>query len=117
MASTRNKNCPGDYKLEQHVNTYIDSHSVNKIATVAYQNYLPGDGLLPAKTPRKVICENYTDVESQLFGIGSTNLVNPQAPVTPSFQPIQTLNVIDRIPIMVPQPLVVENGQRPMYLN
>lgn len=117
MASTRNKNSPGDYKLEQHVNTYIDAHSVNKIATVAYQNYLPGDGLLPAKTPRKVVCENYTDVESALFGIGSTNLVNPQAPTVPIFQPIQTLNVIDRLPTMIPEPLVVENGQRPMYLK
>jgi hypothetical protein len=117
MASTRNKNSPGDYKLEQHVNTQIDAHSLYKHSTVAYQNYLPGDGLLAAKTPRKVICENYTDVESALFGIGSTNLVNPQAKTTPSFQPIQTLNIIDRLPTMIPEPLVVENGQRPMYLK
>ena len=117
MASTRNKNCPGDYKLEQYVNTQLDAYAVNKSATVAYENYLPGDGLLPAKTPRKIICENYTDVESALFGIGSTNLVNPQAPTVPIFQPTQSLNVIDRLPTMVPEPLIVEKGQRLMYLN
>jgi hypothetical protein len=117
MSSTRNKNCPGDYKLEQNINTRIDSYGLEKNSSVAYQNYLPGDGLLPAKNARKTLCENYTDVESALFGIGSTNLVNPQGPTTPSFQPIQSLNVIDRIATQVPEPLVVEKGQRPMHLH
>jgi hypothetical protein len=117
MASTRNKNTPGDYELEQNINTHIDAYKTMRSSTYAFNNYFAGDGLLAGKTPREVICSNYCDVESELFGIGTTNLVKPKAPVVPSFNPVKSLNVIDRIPVIIPQPLVVENGQRPMYLN
>jgi hypothetical protein len=117
MASTRNKNSPGDYKLEQNINTHIDQYKTMRSSTYAFENYLAGDGLLVGKTPRETLCANYCDVESELFGIGTTNLVKPKEPVVPSFNPVQSLNVIDRIPVIIPQPLVVENGQRPMYLN
>ena len=117
MASTRNKNTPGDYKLEQNINKHIDTYLTLRSSTFAYENFLAGDGLLVGKTPRESICSNYCDVESELFGIGTTNLVKPKGPAVPSFNPIKSLNVIDRIPVIIPQPLVVEKGQRPMYLN
>jgi len=117
MASTRNKNSPGDYKLEQNINTHIDSYSTLRSSTYAFENYLAGDGLLAGKNPRESICTNYCDVESELFGIGTSNLVKPKPPVVPSFNPIKSLNVIDRTPVFIPQPLIVEKGQRAMYLN
>jgi hypothetical protein len=117
MSSTRNKNCPGDYKLEQNINTHIGEYPTYVGSSVAVQNYFPGNGLLAAKNPRQALCTNYLDVESALFGIGSTNLVNPKAAVTPDFNPVQSLNVIDRLPVLVPEPLLVEKGHRPLYLN
>ena len=117
MASTRNKNSPGDYKLEQNINTQIDNYKTYVRSSVAFDNHFAGDGLLMGRNARETFCQNYCDVESQLFGIGSTNLVNPKKSVTPDFQPIQSLNIIDRLPLLVPEPLVVEQGHRPYYLN
>ena len=117
MASTRNKNCPSDYKLEQNINKNIGGYSINRNSTVAYENYLPGNGLLGGRNPRETICSNYCDIESELFGIGTTNLVNPKSSVTPDFTPIKSLNIIDKIKVIIPEPLVVEKGQRPYYLN
>ena len=59
------------------------------------------------------LCNNYVDVESQLRGIGATNLVKPLMKVTPNMQYIQSLNIIDRLPVLIPEPLVVEKYQRP----
>jgi len=117
MSSTRNKNNPGDYRLEQNINNNIDSYSLNNISAIASTNYLAGDGLLTCKNPRTTLCGNYCDVESQLFGIGSTNLVTPKEQVYPELKTIQSLNIINRIPVIIPEPLIVENGQRPYYLN
>ncbi len=119
MASTSNKNTPGNYVLEQKMNQYIDKYRtyLHSAAGEAHTNHLPGNGLLPASNARTHLCGNYCDVESQLRGIGSTNLVNPQTPVTPQLQSISSLSVMDKLPVLIPEPLVVEKNQRPYPLN
>lgn len=119
MSSTSNKNYPGNHDMQEKMNericdrlTYI--HSAPAEASV---NYLPGDGLLPAKLARNKMCANFCDVESNLLGIGSTNLVKPQAPVNPQFKNLQSLNVIDRTPLFVPAPFSAKTHQRPAPLN
>lgn len=118
MASTSNKNTPGNYSHEQKMNKQVDEYRtfVNSAAGHAYTNHLPGNGLLPASNARDNLCKNYCDIESQLRGIGSTNLVNPQTPVNPQFMNIDSLSVMDKTPVFMPEPLVVEKNQRP-YLN
>jgi len=118
MSSTSNKNTSGNYALEQRMNQKIDNYRtyVHSAAGEAYTNNLPGNGLLPASNARSHLCGNYCDVESQLRGIGSTNLVTPQTPVTPQFKSIPSLSVMDKLPVLIPEPLVVEKNQRP-YLN
>jgi hypothetical protein len=119
MASTSNCNTPGNYALEQKINdsnckyhTYI--HSAGGEAAT---NHLPGNGLLPAKNARSSLCYNYCDVESQLFGIGTSNLVNPRLPVEPKLRNVQSVSVADRTPVYMPEPWVVQNDQRPSPLN
>jgi hypothetical protein len=60
---------------------------------------------------------NSADIESQLFGIGSTNLVNPQAPIAPDVYQHKSLNIADKIPILVPTPFQAYSNQRPLFLN
>ena len=55
MSSTRNKNTPGDYKLEQKINTHIDAYKTMRSSTYAFENYLAGDGLLAGKNPRETL--------------------------------------------------------------
>ena len=116
MASTRNKNTPGNYSAEQKINDCIGDYRTLISSTEAKISYHPGRGVLPAKTSRKELCNNYTDVESQLYGIGSTNLVNPQKPVNPDYKTPNSLNFIDGLQVTLPEPLVIEKNQRP-YMN
>ena len=49
-----------------------------------------------------------------MFGIGSTNLVNPQGPVTAEVRNIPELSMLDRrVPLIMPKDLVIPNDQRP----
>ena len=89
--------------------TYTDSAE-------AYTTNQPGLGLLPAKIARDKLCKNYCDIESQLFGIGSTNLVTPKQPISPVLIQSKQLDVIDGIPLQIPKPLIIEKNQRP-YMN
>jgi hypothetical protein len=119
MASTRNRNCPGDYALEQAQNKGICRYSEYGHSAYGYpmETMLPGDGLLQGRVAPTKLSGNSCDIESQLFGIGSTNLVKPKEPVTPDIHPLLSLNMIHRIPVLIPQPLVVAKEQRPYPLH
>jgi hypothetical protein len=93
MASTRNKNTPENYKLEQLA--YIERHmNIMEIQKqTAEYKYLPGNGLLQGHVPSRDLANNYTDIESTLFGIGSTNLVQPLPTVVPEIHRTKLLPI------------------------
>jgi hypothetical protein len=53
------------------------------------------------------------DIESALFGINSTNLVDPQAPVVPQLKQLPEVKFFERMAFFMPEPLVVEKASRP----
>lgn len=115
MASTRNLNTRGDYDLEQQ--TYKTSRIYNNYLHAAqgcaFQPSIPTIGLMPNHMPRHTLSRNPIDIESVLFGIGSTNLVNPKKPVKPDLKRIPTSVFFERLQVHMPKPLVIENDQRP----
>jgi hypothetical protein len=115
MASTRNRNTRGDYNLEQQ--TYKTSRIYNSYLYAAqgcaFQPSIPTIGLMPNHMPRHTLSRNPIDIESVLFGIGSTNLVNPKIPIKPDLKRIPTSVFFERLPMHMPKPLVIENDQRP----
>lgn len=119
MASTRNKNTPGNYALEK--NAYLKRHTsimyTHSPQGQAYQTNLPGDGLLPARIAASNLSENSCAVESYLFGIGSTNLETPQPPLQFKPNPLYSLHVMEKTPMVMPEKFGIEAEQRPMYLN
>lgn len=119
MASTRNKNTPGNYAIEQRNNTLTAQYSSYEHAAqgAPVDTYFAGDGLIIGRIAASKLSDNSCDIESQLFGIGSTNLVTPKEPIQPSIKPVQSLSIIDRLPILVPEPLVVERNQRPYPMH
>ena len=117
MASTRDKNTPGNYQLEKLYNVQQLDYYNDRIFGVAPNTYLSGDGLIGARTARETLCNNYIDIETQLFGIGSTNLENPKSEVKPELKEIKSLNIIDRLPVILPEPIVIDKTNRPMYFN
>jgi hypothetical protein len=120
MSSTRNKNTPGNYALERWSDAKINTELmyIHAAQGQAMTTQLPGDGLLASKIAGRDLANNYCDIESALFGIGSTNLENPLPKVNPEINYLRSLNIIQKTPSMVkPQKYDIQPNQRPMYLN
>ena len=62
---------------------------------------------------RNTLSNNPIEIESSLFGINSTNLVQPQKPVKPDLKTIPMRQFFQRTPMIMPTPLVMEDNQRP----
>ena len=114
MTSTRDRNTPGNYRMEQDRNIALVEWNVASYETVGYY---PGDGLGPARTTRTALATNACDIESQLFGIGSTNLENPRPIVVPQLKQLKSLTIYDKMKVLLPEPLNVNPVNRPMILN
>ena len=118
MASTRNKNTSGNYCLDQRQNTGSEAWQLYKNGAngQAYDTKLPGNGLNPCQLPWSKLSYNPADIESFLFGINSTNLVNPAAPLTPELKCLQTANIFKKSPVIMPIPQAIPKFQRPFPL-
>lgn len=116
MASTRNINTPGDYCIQQNRNTQSENYKLytNSSYGYAYDTKLPGNGLGNAQIPWDKMSHNAADVESFLFGINSTNLINPAPCFKPQLIYNDNCDIFDKGNIIMPKPLVVEKKQRPL---
>ncbi len=116
MTSTRNKNSQINYNLEKtnkekllQEKLYIHSSSGRPISEC-----IPSIGYMPSHISRDALANNSIDIESQLRGIGSSNLENLCTPVVPSMRTLEFKDFFDRPQyVIMPYPLVFENNQRP----
>jgi hypothetical protein len=115
MASTRNINTPGNYKLQQTEFAQSENYTTyqNSQYGAAYDTKQPGLGVNPAQIPWNKLSNNAVNIESFLFGINSTNLVNPAPPLYPEIKNLETANFIKKTAVLMPEPLVQEKYQRP----
>ena len=117
MTSTRNKNTQLNYNLEKsntekllRENLYLHSSSGRPISEC-----IPSLGYIPSHISREALAHNSIDIESQLRGIGSTNLETPYEHIIPSIINLEFKDFFDRQPnIIMPYPMVYENNQRPI---
>jgi hypothetical protein len=117
MSSTRNKNQPENYNLEIFSKQKQMKYKLyeNGSNSKAYTTHLPGNGLLTGRIASSSLSENYCDVESFLYGIGSTNLVNRKEKVVGNLYEMDNLNIINRPPMIIDRPFVQEMNQRPLF--
>lgn len=117
MASTRNKNTPGNYKAEQWSleQSRVHQSYIHAARGQAITNHFAGDGLIMGWMPRTELSHNPVEIESFLYGIGSTNLVNPQSPPLPQIKPLDSLSIMNKTPLIIPKPLFIEPNQRPLW--
>lgn len=125
MASTRNRNTEPNYRSE--MTQYRDSANYklyeNSSHGTAYDTRWAGNGLNPGQIPCTQLAQNAIDIESFLFGVGSTNMVAiaSQAPgVTVSIRPeltaLKQCNVYDSRETVVPPPMRHDPTQRPFCI-
>jgi hypothetical protein len=114
MASTRSINTPGDYAVEQRAYKEQIDYKTNIQYGIATPTLDAGAGLIQGKLPNIELSGNPNDIESQLFGIGLTNLVNPKTPVNPELKTRKALSIVDRkVPLIMPRNLEIATNQRP----
>jgi hypothetical protein len=115
MASTRNKNTPGNYCLDQRQFKEMHKWSLyeNSSHGQAFDTKLAGTGLNPCQMPWTTLSHNPADIESFLFGINATNLVNPAGPLMPELKYLSSADIFKTGPTLMPLPLVVPKFQRP----
>jgi hypothetical protein len=118
MASTRDKNSMGNYLLEQRAlnrtfENICDFNGRNGHANIPAFPELSR----PSYMPPDNVCKNFVDVESQLLGINSNNLVNPnKQPVKPEIKNLPLISFFDREKVIMPDDLKVDNN-RPFIMN
>lgn len=117
MASTRNRNTPGDYTLEKKQFNDSFKYNTSKEYGQPVKSYLPGHGLLAAKTCRNALSKNACDIESTLFGIGANNLENPKPPCKPQLNELSSLYIAEKPTVFVVEPRSADPTQRPMYIR
>ena len=117
MASTRSKNTQGDYQLETRLNLEHSAYLGFEQYGHADTTYFPGDGLIGAKISNVQLSKNYCDIESELRGIGTTNLVNPHVPTVAQINNLKSMTFMKRVPLIIPTPIVVNTNERPVVLN
>ena len=115
MASTRNRNTKGNYNLEQRQYQQSSAYTLypNSQYGSAYNTRLPGNGLLPGQMSWNKLSYNAADTESFLFGINSTNLVNPAPCFVPEITKLDSVNIYDKGPVFMPEDLMLDKNQRP----
>lgn len=118
MASTRDRNQPGDYRCEQKSKQLVSDYFMyeNSQYGKPMQSMFPGDGLLTGRMVPTELSRNSCDIESFLYGIGTSNLETPFERPIAEIRSLKSLNVIDRLPVVLPDPLVIEPNQRPRPL-
>jgi hypothetical protein len=87
----------------------------NGASGAAYSPAIPCMGIIPSHMPREAFSRNSVDIESALFGINSTNLVETQKPVVPQITRLPEVSFFGRMQLIMPDPLVVEKFQRPFF--
>ncbi len=116
MTSTRNKNTIIDYRKEVKYNTNQFNHNIYTHSAYGRPTTecIPTIGYTPSHISRDALANNSVDIESALYGIGSTNLVNPCKPVNPSIRHIDFKEFFERrTEVIMPYPMIYNNNQRP----
>jgi hypothetical protein len=115
MASTRNKNTAGDYRMEQQINRHLTQYNVykNSAQGTPWETHIPDVGWMPSNVSRETFATNAVDVESMLRGTGESNLVEPKGETVVQKVEVGYKSFFERPVVATPEPLVLERFQRP----
>ena len=118
MTDTSLKNSKGWYCQGQQALHNQYNHNMWKYKCVSKNTLFPCMGInMPMMTNgynNNVLSNNASDIESALFGIGSTNLVKSKAAVYPELNCMGNIKFFNTQETYMPDPLVIHRYQRPV---
>ena len=114
MSSTRNNNMRTEYTLQQRGYYNVLERNMYKHST--YGNPVnPGLPLAgsapPSHMSRCVLSKNSIDIESKLFGIGSSNLVKTPEKVAPRLNKLKDIQFFKRNDVLIPRDMYIPTNQ------
>lgn len=114
--SCSNKNSQSEYILQTEENKYIIQNHLLKDSRVPKTSFFPGNGLLPTHMARETLGINSVDIETYLYNINATNLVKPRPQFSPQLKELKSLNMIQKSPLIMPEPNIFTNiyNERPL---
>lgn len=107
-------NTPGNYAVEQEA---LQKERQNLLYAHgpgghAYQTALPGIGFGASRMGSAQLAKNFADIESDLYGISSNNLVAPLPPLTPDLIELHSVGVFQKQEVVQVPLGTPETGQR-----
>jgi len=114
MSSTRLKNQPGEYKLEQLRNQQACANRLSEHRTISNNTVLPEFGFNVSYLPNHLLSKNAVDIESNLFGVGASNLEKKPIHFNPYLNRLKDISFFERPEVFVPPPLTHSLYQRPV---
>ena len=118
MSSTRLNNDKGQYCQQRRNMRLSEQFALYKYKCISNETAIPCVGInTPMMTNgynNNILSKNASDIESALFGIGSTNLVKEKEPVVAQLNTLPGKKFFNRPQFFIPEPLVVEKFQRPI---
>jgi hypothetical protein len=118
MSSTQLINDKGEYCQQQRNMRLSEQFALYKYKCISNESAFPCVGInTPMMTNgynNNILSKNAPDIESALFGIGSTNLVKAKEPVVAHMNCLPHKKFFERPKSFLPEPLVVEKFQRPV---
>ena len=111
------KNLPGMYALEQNDNKNLQGYLMNTQQQLPFHNRNAGFGTnvgaMKCGYYHNILSNNATNIESNLFNIGSIDLTKPKTDFKPSLNKIGEQTFFSKNSVFLPEPLVVQKNQRP----
>ena len=118
MASTRARNLPRDYRLQQQSYENASQHIEYKHGPTGtpVQPAFPVLGSIPSRFNWNDLAFNPVEIENVLWGINANNLVKPRKPVTPQLKQLKYAKFFERAPVVLPVPFYPLINQRPFVV-
>lgn len=118
MASTNMKNASRNYCLEKQLNANHEKYNFYKYKKIPVNSELPNLGInmgnMISGYYHNVLSNNTCDIESNLYGIGSSDLISGPKNVYPDLNKLNNISFFkNKIPNFLPEPLIIEKNQRP----
>jgi hypothetical protein len=115
MASTRNKNTVNNYLLELNQSIQSQDYSLYKDYGQSQETCYAGNGVGNPQLPKTQLSANPVEIESFLFGIGTTDLTKPQ-PITldADLKCLPSLGIYKNPTPVVAKPFVPKQTERPL---
>jgi hypothetical protein len=121
LETTKNLYMVGDTKLRKKQNDNIINNKIYKNYGISENTLLPDFGINMGSIAREKLSKDPTLIESELFGINKLNskyqMKKRKYHFTPRINKLNNIQFFD-LPkhVLIPEPLIVENYQRPEIL-